>query len=240
VSETGQPAQKLRTGLQALASWMRFRRAGNGERGDDLLADPVPDSVEFTSLSPVPNSRQPGRLFAILSDAWIRRHSDPFLYECADSLVTRKSVVLVSSRNDRLTGKVCDGEVYSVEIWFENGGLSGSCQCESCRRNTDLSTRSYQQLACAHIVALANFVIDSGLVPLSSVSDQADLCPITRLPLDADRVIYRCERCQLSFSEEGWQFLKEMDRGRCCGCQGLNCIHALKVDTKDPLDVAIS
>jgi hypothetical protein len=218
---------------------MGLRRV-NDERGEDLLEDPVSDSVEFTSLAPLTNSGQAGRLFSVLSDPLIKRHCDPFLYERADTILNNTGVVLVSVGNERITGKVCDRDVFSVEIWFEHGGLSGSCQCEGCRRHTETSTSGDQRLACAHIVALARFVVKSNLIPQLSPGESADLCPITRLPLDASRVIFRCQRCQLSFSEEGWQFLKEMDRGRCCGCQGRNCICALTLDSKEPHGGAIT
>ena len=233
MNESGQSAARLRTGLHAIASWIGLRRLEDEGAGEDLLADPVPDSVEFTSLSPLTSTNQSGRLFSQITNSWIRRHCDPFLYETANLLVSSSNVVLISAGKERLTGKVCDGTVFGVEISFEHGGISGLCQCESFHRRKATASSGDKWLTCAHIAALVQYVVVSNLVPQSSPGEQAAVCPITRLPLDSGRMIYRCERCQLSYTEEGWQFLKEKDRGRCCGCRARNCIHLLDRDQQE-------
>lgn len=240
MSDAGQSAERLRTSLHKIASWIGIRRSDESERGEDLLADAESDLVEFTSLSPFTKSRHLGRLFSLLSDTWIRRHCDPFLFERAKTIVNNSSVVLVAAGDERLAGKVCDIDVFSVEIWFEHGRIVGSCQCDSYRRHKETATSGDQRLACAHIVALTHYLVGSGLIPRSAPGDQAALCPVTRQTLDEGRMIYRCVRCHLSFSAEGWQFLKEMDRGRCCGCQGRNCIHLVSADQEESHAGAIS
>jgi hypothetical protein len=234
MGETGQSAHRVRSGLQTVASWMGLRRRDRRERSEDLLAEPVPDSVEFISLSPYINSHQSGTLMPLINDSWIRRHCDPVLYERAETLVNNSDVIMLTTDNERLTAKVHDGDMFSVEIRLEHGALSGLCQCDSFLRQREASTSVDQRLQCAHIAAFAHYLVSSGLMPQPGPGDRAALCPITRQTLDTDRTIYRCERCQLSYSEEGWQFLREMDHGRCCGCQARNSIHALNAEQADP------
>lgn len=65
-----------------------------------------------------------------------------------------------------------------------------------------------------------------GAVPLqTTVAPPEDArCPITRHTLVPGQLLYQCQQCGLTFSKEGWQFLKKVDRGRCCGCHSRNTI----------------
>ncbi len=241
MSEAGQSAHRnrnrngMRARLQLVSSWIGLRRPGRHERGEDLLADPIPDSVEFISLSPHTNSHNSGPPLTLIDDTWIRRHCDPLLYERAMTLVKKSQVAIVSTDHEKLIGSVQDGEAYTVEIRLDRGALAGLCGCDSYtrRRDTTASVNQRHQFQCAHIAALVQCLVNSGLMPQPGPADLAPLCPITRQTLDGDRAIYRCERCQISYSEEGWQFLRDMDHGRCCGCQSRNSIHALCADRTD-------
>jgi hypothetical protein len=44
------------------------------------------------------------------------------------------------------------------------------------------------------------------------------LCPVTRQELKPGMLLLQCRACRTSYSEEGWRFLKAVDRGRCCTC----------------------
>jgi hypothetical protein len=50
-------------------------------------------------------------------------------------------------------------------------------------------------------------------------SDDTDcVCPVTRQLLTSGSKIYQCQRCRMVYSIEGWAFLRDSDKGRCCGC----------------------
>ena len=44
------------------------------------------------------------------------------------------------------------------------------------------------------------------------------LCPVTRQMLTPGSKVYQCQQCRMVYSTEGWAFLCEADKGRCCGC----------------------
>lgn len=50
-------------------------------------------------------------------------------------------------------------------------------------------------------------------------SDDTDcLCPVTRQMLAPGSKVYQCQKCRIVYSMEGWTFLRDADKGRCCGC----------------------
>ncbi len=53
------------------------------------------------------------------------------------------------------------------------------------------------------------------------------VCPVTRLELSPDRQVFQCRACRTSYSAEGWDFLRGVDRGRCCACGQQNTIYPL-------------
>jgi len=54
--------------------------------------------------------------------------------------------------------------------------------------------------------------------------DVALICPVTRQPVKPGNGAYQCTNCKMAYSLEGWQFLRENARGRCCGCNGKNTV----------------
>lgn len=50
------------------------------------------------------------------------------------------------------------------------------------------------------------------------------VCPVTRQSLDAKAGTYQCERCGIRYSPEGWQFLRQTDRGACCICRCIGTV----------------
>lgn len=234
MNETGQPQNRVRTGIRALAEWIRSQRSDYPVQTVETVRDPETDSIEFTSLSLISGTPELLNSFSLLSDRWIRRHCDAFVYGRAVALVDSANVVLISASEAQLRGTVCDGELFAVMISLEEvgAGVGSSCTCETYRRYKDLGTSTHEWLPCEHITALAHHIVVNQLIALVSTAQLTAVCPITRIPLVSSGVIYRCENCRLAFSREGWQFLKEMDRGRCCGCHNRNCIRPQAADTE--------
>jgi hypothetical protein len=59
--------------------------------------------------------------------------------------------------------------------------------------------------------------LDPGVQPAGA--EGALLCPVTRKELRAGDAVYQCRACRTSYSEAGWRFLRDVDRGRCCACR---------------------
>jgi hypothetical protein len=50
-------------------------------------------------------------------------------------------------------------------------------------------------------------------------ADTALVCPVTRKALRKSDGLYLCNYCNTAYSAEGWDFLRETDKGRCCHCR---------------------
>jgi hypothetical protein len=50
-------------------------------------------------------------------------------------------------------------------------------------------------------------------------ADAALVCPVTRKSLRTSDGFYLCGYCNTAYSSEGWDFLRETDKGRCCHCR---------------------
>ena len=50
-------------------------------------------------------------------------------------------------------------------------------------------------------------------------ADTALVCPVTRKSLQKGEHLYLCRNCNTAYSAEGWNFLRETDKGRCCHCR---------------------
>jgi hypothetical protein len=58
-------------------------------------------------------------------------------------------------------------------------------------------------------------------------TDAPLLCPVTRRELRPGDPIYQCRACRTSYSLAGWQFLRDVDRGRCCACGQQKTVYPL-------------
>ena len=65
------------------------------------------------------------------------------------------------------------------------------------------------------------------LDPVSSDDPSPCLCPVTRQTLKQGDRIFQCRVCQMAYSEAGWDFLRQVDHGRCCGCSAKKSIFPL-------------
>jgi hypothetical protein len=61
-------------------------------------------------------------------------------------------------------------------------------------------------------------------VPGSRPGEESCVCPVTRQSLRRGQKIYQCRQCKIAYSPEGWEFLRKMERGRCCGCKGKDTV----------------
>ena len=50
-------------------------------------------------------------------------------------------------------------------------------------------------------------------------ADAALVCPVTRKSLRKGDFLYLCRDCNTAYSAEGWDFLRNTDKGRCCYCR---------------------
>lgn len=55
-------------------------------------------------------------------------------------------------------------------------------------------------------------------------TDTALICPVTRQSLEKGGLLYLCQDCNTAYSAEGWDFLREMDKGRCCNCRSIGTV----------------
>lgn len=54
--------------------------------------------------------------------------------------------------------------------------------------------------------------------------DTALVCPVTRQTLQRGDALFLCRSCNTTFSAEGWNFLRETDKGRCCQCRHIGSV----------------
>jgi hypothetical protein len=54
--------------------------------------------------------------------------------------------------------------------------------------------------------------------------DTALVCPVTRQSLQTGSFLYLCRNCNTAYSAEGWDFLRETDKGRCCHCRQVGTV----------------
>jgi hypothetical protein len=54
--------------------------------------------------------------------------------------------------------------------------------------------------------------------------DNALVCPVTRVSLHQGSLLYLCRDCNTAYSAEGWAFLRETDKGRCCHCRHIGSV----------------
>lgn len=65
-------------------------------------------------------------------------------------------------------------------------------------------------------------------------SSGALFCPVTRQPIGPGDRIFRCGACSTLYSAAGWAFVREADRGRCCGCGARGAVRPERVPPAAP------
>lgn len=69
------------------------------------------------------------------------------------------------------------------------------------------------------------------LDPVSGVNSDSCQCPVTRQTLKQGDRIFQCRACLMAYSEEGWDFLRQENKGCCCGCGSKKTIVLLVAPT---------
>ena len=54
-------------------------------------------------------------------------------------------------------------------------------------------------------------------------------CPITRRDFEPGEVAFQCWHCNLMISLPGYEFLKQHEKGQCCGCGGVATLKMARV-----------
>jgi hypothetical protein len=66
--------------------------------------------------------------------------------------------------------------------------------------------------------SVANQLDDANTLASPGKDVREAVCPITRQTVDLERGCYVCRACGISYSREGWAFLRKENRGDCCQC----------------------
>ena len=194
----------------------------------------TPPDVEFTALNPRSSGDEvPLHTFQDISVTWVQAHCAPGVFAQGRKCCLDKQVTRVHARGARMTGTTGERGYCDQEITLRDGVLSARCTCETASASV-VSTApaadpagklsGARTLACKHVVAILLAYIhpdEAQNIPTAPapVVDRPPLvCPVTRQTLDAARSMYQCEQCGTCFSAEGWKFLQDADKGRCCAC----------------------
>ncbi len=229
-------------------SWRaRTRARDEAAPAFEEVYEPSPD-VEFTTLDPrTSDENVPLHDFADVSVAWIQTHSTGEAFAQGRKCYLDKQVTRVHAHGSRMTGTTRERGYCDQEITLRDGTLFANCSCAASRapaaplspapNNADpqAGKRADKQpdartLACKHVVAILLAYINPsetrGAInaPLPKTDRPPLVCPITRQTLGPSRPLYQCDQCGTCFSTEGWKFLQDADKGRCCGCDTRNTI----------------
>ena len=190
-----------------------------GRRPDALSAPSgkqEEDGIVFTFLDAAPAPAE-GLALDALPDGWLRAHCRENAYVQAQAYLRSGKVSLGIVSADRVSAVTHGDRDYVQTLQIAGGVFAAQCSCDSFR------TRGSAADLCRHCVAVLMLVAQQA----ASEREQGlvgSICPITRQNLSTARRIYRCRRCRLAYSIEGWEFLQEVSRGECCGCRCANTI----------------
>ena len=193
------------------------------------MAQEVPElrEVVFTPLMPVLASSQ---LFSLeqITLEWIKEQvgSQAFdlgLWTFQQGLVSRMEphgFYLYGTVNSSDRNKT---KPYTIEVALTDGDLTGVCSCslmyDSVIATGVLPRLNSSNIPCKHLAAVLVAYTQRGTPTAETTRDPATcVCPVTRQKLLAGSQIFICQNCGTSYSPEGWEFLQEVDRGRCCNC----------------------
>lgn len=196
---------------------------------DELMAQEVPElrEVVFTPLMPVIAASQMFSLEQITLE-WIKEQvgSQAFdlgLWTFQQGLVTRAEAhgfYLYGTVNPSNPNKT---RPYSIEIALTDGNLTGVCSC-SLNYASIMTTGALPRFDSAHIPCKHIASVLIGYAQRSTPTAETPpepvtcVCPVTRQKLQAGSQIFMCQQCGTAYSPEGWEFLQDVDKGRCCNC----------------------
>jgi len=179
-----------------------------------------PPEIAFTTLAPSNGASAPPPTLASLGVPWIRAHSESFLFTRAQALLRERCVHLEAVDETHVYAATTGRAPHRQVVLFFTDRLILDCSCRPPRIHVFSEGIYRDRLPCEHLIAALLAVVNAQESPLVSVSITGEmLCPITRLPLRSGQKMYQCLHCGQFYSPEGWEFLRKMDRGRCCACR---------------------
>lgn len=202
------------------------RRASSVE---DLMAQEVPElrEVVFTQLTPVLGKSQ---IFALeqITLEWIREQTGSQIFDLGLWTYQQGLVSNYEAHGFYLYGTVNSSNVdktkpYAIEIALTDGSLTGVCSCnllyDTVIASGVLPRLDSAHIPCKHLAAVLVAYTQRGTPSAEFPRDPvACVCPVTRQTLQAGSQIFMCQQCGTAYSPEGWEFLQEVDKGRCCNC----------------------
>ena len=210
--------------------------------------------IEFTSLEPNASlSVASRRTFAGLGAAWIESQCAPGVFAQGRACYQHQCVTRVHALGTRMTGTTRGKGYEDQEILLRDGMLFASCSCERAASSVDtpsvlppkfsagssaVSLQSFEaapSLRCCHVVAVLlaylhdtvnASAVETPARPQNTPAEKRDklICPVTRQTLEVGQPLFQCRQCGMNYSAEGWKFLQQADKGRCCGCESRNTV----------------
>ena len=93
------------------------------------------------------------------------------------------------------------------------------------RKEPETSQESPNSMSAADLAEIDFRSLDPG--SLSEAGAEPLRCPVTRQELRRADKLFQCRVCRTTYSASGWQFLRDVDRGRCCACRSRKTVFPL-------------
>jgi hypothetical protein len=180
---------------------------------------PLPSGavIDFDPIDPLDETNY-GVTFKTLTLPWIRSRCTEGVYWQGHGYRRHKSV-RIRTLESHLIEATTQGRIqYRQKLEFRAGEFSAECSC------SDFQKSGSPTSLCRHCVAVLLEAIEH-----AEKMDALDLrgecvCPVTRMKLKPGMPLFRCINCKMTYSREGWEFLRDVARGECCGCRSTNTI----------------
>ena len=207
----------------AIADMTERRLASlRGEGASAQYSGAGADDIVFEPLDPVKASSDS---FPQISDPLVRRHCTRVAFEDSLYYVHNRCVHVLEAAGPRLVASVRGSALYRLEVLYKDNQLIGRCTCQLGAAK-DLTAVPLTAMLCRHSVAAVRTFMGGQTAIAHSAADVTCVCPVTRKKLSQGSLVYQCRVCYVAYSPEGWAFLQEVDRGRCCSCRNKNTVIA--------------
>jgi len=199
------------------------------------MAQDVPElrEVVFTPLLPALSD---AKIFSLeqITLEWIKEQVGGQLFDLGLWTFQNGLVTRAEAHGFYLYGTVNSSapdtsKTYQLEVALTDGSLTGVCSCslhyQSVIASGVLPRLDNHHLPCKHIAAVLIGYTQRG-TPTAEMPREpvACICPVTRQRLQGGSQIFMCNQCGTSYSPEGWEFLQEVDKGKCCNCHAPSTI----------------
>ena len=204
---------------------------------EDALSIDTPEirEVVFSPLLPVASAGAISN-FEDMSEEWLKEQVGEAVFGLGLWTQENNLVRKVEVQGFYLRGEVASSTpnsqlLYLVELSLMDGQLQGACSCsrqfEGIMAQGVLPYLGGAFPPCKHISAVLVAFIRSR-TPQNTVERLRNICvcPVTRQTLQTGTQIFLCNQCGTAYSSEGWEFLVEVDRGKCCNCHNQNSVQS--------------